>query len=167
MIDLCTIPDTSVRHALKEYRLIQGLHSALSPKGSSTFLAYRCIGYPQPLRRYTVNARSRHPLGKIRLRCRIGNLKSEVTCYVIDADTSYNLLLGWSWIHANWIVPFTLHQCFKYVEDDTTVQTVFAEKQPSKGVENYFTDALLYLSLIHIWRCRRSTLCRSRWSPYH
>ena len=23
------------------------------------------------------------------------------------------------------------------------------------------------LSLIHIWRCRRSTLCRSRWSPYH
>ena len=26
---------------------------------------------------------------------------------------------------------------------------------------------LLNLSLIHIWRCRRSTLCRSRWSPYH
>ena len=25
----------------------------------------------------------------------------------------------------------------------------------------------LNLSLIHIWRCRRSTLCRSRWSPYH
>eukprot|EP00826_Nyctotherus_ovalis_P014261 TRINITY_DN13956_c0_g3_i2.p4 TRINITY_DN13956_c0_g3~~TRINITY_DN13956_c0_g3_i2.p4 ORF type:complete len:102 (+),score=30.05 TRINITY_DN13956_c0_g3_i2:424-729(+) len=23
------------------------------------------------------------------------------------------------------------------------------------------------LSLIHICRCRRSTLCRSRWSPYH
>jgi len=54
------------------------------------------------------------------------------------------LLLGWPWIHANWIVPSTLHQCFKYVEGDTTVQTVFAEKQPFKGVENYFTDALLY-----------------------
>ena len=27
--------------------------------------------------------------------------------------------------------------------------------------------ALADLSLIHIWRCRRSTLCRSRWSPYH
>ena len=25
----------------------------------------------------------------------------------------------------------------------------------------------LSLSLIHIWRCRRSYLCRSRWSPYH
>ena len=35
-----------------------------------------------------------------------------------------------------------------------------------------FFGAALYwsqdsLSLIHIWRCRRSTLCRSRWSPYH
>ena len=28
-------------------------------------------------------------------------------------------------------------------------------------------DFVLDLSLIHIWRCRRSTLCRSRWSPYH
>ena len=25
----------------------------------------------------------------------------------------------------------------------------------------------LILSLIHIWRCRRYSLCRSRWSPYH
>jgi len=67
-----------------------------------------------------------------------------VTCYVIDANTSYNLLLGWPWIHANWIVPSTLHQCFKYVEDDATVWTIFAEKQPFKGVKNYFIDALLY-----------------------
>ena len=26
---------------------------------------------------------------------------------------------------------------------------------------------LIYLSLIHIWRCRRRLRCRSRWSPYH
>ena len=25
----------------------------------------------------------------------------------------------------------------------------------------------LMLSLIHIWRCRRYAVCRSRWSPYH
>ena len=29
------------------------------------------------------------------------------------------------------------------------------------------TCLVMLLSLIHIWRCRRSTLCRSRWSPYH
>ena len=28
-------------------------------------------------------------------------------------------------------------------------------------------NSIFPLSLIHIWRCRRSTLCRSRWSPYH
>ena len=26
---------------------------------------------------------------------------------------------------------------------------------------------IMDLSLIHIWRCRRSYACRSRWSPYH
>jgi len=34
------------------------------------------------------------PMGKIKLKCQIRGLRSEVTCYVIDADTSYNLLLG-------------------------------------------------------------------------
>jgi len=28
--------------------------------------------------------------------------------------------------------------------DDTVVRTIFAEVQPFKGVENYFTDSLLY-----------------------
>ena len=31
----------------------------------------------------------------------------------------------------------------------------------------YFTHIISNLSLIHIWRCRRYSLCRSRWSPYH
>jgi len=53
-IDRCTIPDTSVRCALKEYRLIQGPHSALFPKGSSTFLAYHCISCLQSLLRYMI-----------------------------------------------------------------------------------------------------------------
>ena len=29
------------------------------------------------------------------------------------------------------------------------------------------THTHTHLSLIHIWRCRRITGCRSRWSPYH
>ena len=43
---------------------------------------------------YDFNVRSSHLLGKIRLRCQIRDLKTEIMCYVIDADTSYNLLLG-------------------------------------------------------------------------
>jgi len=42
---------------------------------------------------YGFNANGTRPIGKIKLRCQIV-LKSEVTCYVIDADPSYNLLLG-------------------------------------------------------------------------
>src|SRR3954462_2599772 len=64
--------------------------------------------------------------------------------YVIDMDTSYNLLLGWPWIHRNHIMPSTLHQVMKYVDDQGQVRTLVAEQRPFKGVENYFTDALLY-----------------------
>ena len=40
---------------------------------------------------------------------------------------------------------------------------------PSRGrvYSTCVRSVMLHLSLIHIWRCRRSTLCRSRWSPYH
>ena len=42
---------------------------------------------------YGFNVNGTRPMRKIKLRCQIGDLKSEVTCYVIDAGTSYNLLL--------------------------------------------------------------------------
>src|SRR5436853_2139741 len=90
------------------------------------------------------NANSTRPMGKIRLRCQIGDLKSEVTVYIIDADTSYNLLLGRPWIHKNHIVPSTLHQVMKYVDAEGQVRTLVAEQHPFKGVENHFTDSLLY-----------------------
>src|SRR3954464_1726536 len=90
------------------------------------------------------NANSTRPMGKIKLRCQIGDLKTELAVYVIDADTSYNLLLGRPWIHRNHIVPSTLHQVMKYLDDQGQVRTLVVEQCPFKGVENYFTDALLY-----------------------
>ena len=42
---------------------------------------------------YDFNTNGTCPMGKIKLKCQIGDLRSEVMCYVIDADTSYNLLL--------------------------------------------------------------------------
>ena len=44
------------------------------------------------------------------------------------------MLLGRPWIHANWIMPSTLHQCLNGVYRETTIQ----------GGENYFTNAFLY-----------------------
>ena len=43
---------------------------------------------------YGFNANGTRPMGKIKLKCQIGDLRFEVTCYVIDSDTSYSLLLG-------------------------------------------------------------------------
>ena len=99
---------------------------------------------------YGFNANGSRPLGKIRLKCQIGSLKSEVTCYVIDAETSYNLLLGRPWIHGNFIIPSTLHQVMKYAGQDGEIKTLIAEKQPFKGVENYFTDSVHYRDSLEI-----------------
>jgi len=93
---------------------------------------------------YDFNANGTRQMGKIKLRCQIGDLKSEVTCYVIDADTFYNLLLGRLLIHSNSIIPSTLHQVMKYADERGRVRTLIAEKYPFKGVENYFTDFHLY-----------------------
>ena len=52
--------------------------------------------------------------------------------HVIDAKTSYNVLLGRPWLHENGVILLTLHQCFKFyrervkkVEADTKVVFVF------------------------------------------
>ena len=71
---------------------------------------------------YGFNANGTRPMGKIKLKCQIGDLKSEVTCYVIDADTSYNLLLRRPWIHRNSIIPSTLHQVMKYIDGSGKVR---------------------------------------------
>ena len=76
-------------------------------------------------------------LGKIKLKCQIGDLKSKVICYVIDADTSYNLLLGHSWIHHSSIVPSTFHQLMKYANEEREVRTLIAEKHSFKGVNSF------------------------------
>ncbi|KAJ6833312.1 uncharacterized protein M6B38_340515 [Iris pallida] len=86
-----------------------------------------------------------YPLGKIRLKCQIGDLKTEATCYVIEVDTPYNILLGRQWIHDYMIVPSTLYQYFKYVNRHGFVRTEFVDIDPFKGIESYYSsEACLY-----------------------
>ncbi|KAL0462153.1 UNVERIFIED_CONTAM: hypothetical protein Slati_0102900 [Sesamum latifolium] len=42
------------------------------------------------------------------------DMVSTALFHVIDAKTSYNMLLGRPWLHENAVVPSTWHQCFKY-----------------------------------------------------
>ena len=68
-----------------------------------------------------------------------------------------NSIVTWSVCHSQWrlrLAGWSHAQC----PDATAVAPppdAMRKRSPSS------------LSLIHIWRCRRSTLCRSRWSPYH
>lgn len=85
------------------------------------------------------NANGCKPLEKLKLKCQIGDLKVEVTCYVIDVDTFYNL-----WKAMNPPQPHpslyitSMHEASKWRRECKE------EKKPFKGVENYSTDALLY-----------------------
>ena len=65
--------------------------------------------------------------------------------YVRRSNTSLlGPVMGALQIHRNIIVPSTLHQCMKYVDNDDDVKIVVAERHPFKGVENYFTDSILH-----------------------
>ena len=43
----------------------------------------------------------------------------------------------------------------------------FTDILATRAISRSYFYGKLNLSLIHIWRCRRSYACRSRWSPYH
>ncbi|XXG41783.1 hypothetical protein AAC387_Pa01g2181 [Persea americana] len=68
----------------------------------------------------------------------------KATLHVVKTRACYNILLGRRWLHDYAIVLSTLHQCFKYIDDDGNVHRVFADAKPFKGKEVYFPDAAMY-----------------------
>ena len=64
------------------------------------------------------NQEGQRVISMIRLDVAIDELKARPLFHVINLKTSYNLLLGQLWIHGNGVVPFTLHQCFKYCDGE-------------------------------------------------
>ncbi|KAG9447596.1 hypothetical protein H6P81_013724 [Aristolochia fimbriata] len=70
-------------------------------------------------------------------------MTSHILFHVIDARTSYNILLGRPWLHNNKVVPSTFHQCFKYYQDGEE-KTVFADECPFTEAEASFADAKYY-----------------------
>jgi hypothetical protein len=64
-------------------------------------------------------------------------------CYIIEAKTSYDLLLEKTWLHENGVVPSTLHQCFKYSHGGE-VKCVVDIKESFSIEESYYTDVRFY-----------------------
>ncbi|KAL0395320.1 UNVERIFIED_CONTAM: hypothetical protein Slati_4498200 [Sesamum latifolium] len=60
------------------------------------------------------NQGGQRAVGIIRLQLTMEDMVSTALLHIIDAKTSYNMLLGHLWLHENAVVPSTWHQCFKY-----------------------------------------------------
>ena len=100
--------------------------------------------------------------------------------YITFRETTYNQFITYS---RAWFCEWTFSLAHSYNEYDIfdrifgsvpiiciiswsltipiALNTIIARTPYDRKITTQF------LSLIHIWRCRRSTLCRSRWSPYH
>ncbi|TYK01673.1 ty3-gypsy retrotransposon protein [Cucumis melo var. makuwa] len=89
------------------------------------------------------NQGSQRVIGMVRLELIIGDLKASALFHVIDSRTTYKLLLGRPWIHRNGVVTSTLHQCFKFYQDD--VKNVEIDSNPFSEVKSHFADAKFYL----------------------
>jgi hypothetical protein len=88
------------------------------------------------------NSGGQGSLGSILLDIDIQGFLTQVNCHVIDAPTSYNLLLGRPWLHRYKVVPSTAHQCFKYCKDGIQ-RRVAADMKPFAVTETYFAQGIM------------------------
>ncbi|KAL0406360.1 UNVERIFIED_CONTAM: hypothetical protein Slati_3949900 [Sesamum latifolium] len=72
------------------------------------------------------------------------DMVSTALFHVIDAKTSYNMLLGRPWLHENAVVPSTWYQCFKYYRNGI-VKKVLGDSKPFTEAESHFADAKYYI----------------------
>ena len=79
----------------------------------------------------------------IHLELIIGELTSNILFHVIDAKTTYSMLLGRPWIHGNGIVSSTLHQCFKFLQSG--IKKVNADLKTFVETESHFADSNFYV----------------------
>ncbi|KAG9444838.1 hypothetical protein H6P81_016178 [Aristolochia fimbriata] len=91
------------------------------------------------------NKEGQRTLNMISIKLHIGDMVAETPFQVIDSRTSYNLLLDRLWLHANGVVPSTLHQCFKYWENGEQ-KTMYADESLFTEAEASFADAKFYLT---------------------
>jgi hypothetical protein len=90
------------------------------------------------------NQNSQKALGAITLNLQCGSLKAPTKFYVIDAETSYRTLLSRPWLHSNQVIPSTLHQCLKYIENGKQ-KRIDGDVKPFGVHEIKFNDAQYFL----------------------
>ncbi|KAB5519123.1 hypothetical protein DKX38_023442 [Salix brachista] len=113
--------------------------------------------FPSHLMIQGFNQGGQNAIGKIRLAMHIEDMESNALFHVIDAKTTYNMLLGRPWIHENGIISSTLHQCFKYCRNGQ-VRKIMADTDPFTIAEAHFADAKFYFKSNMMEELRSSPL---------
>ncbi|KAL0405958.1 UNVERIFIED_CONTAM: hypothetical protein Slati_3909700 [Sesamum latifolium] len=90
------------------------------------------------------NQRGQRVVSIIRMQLIMEDMVSTALFHVIDAKTSYNMLLSRPWLHGNVVVPSTWHQCFKYCRNGV-VKKVLDDNKLFTEVESHFADAKYYI----------------------
>lgn len=89
---------------------------------------------------HSFNQKGQMAVGSFQTALSIEGHRTEVLFHVIDAPTTYNALLGRPWLHANYIVPSTLHQCFKFYKGGKQDREQ-ADPNPFTEAEAHLADA--------------------------
>ncbi|KAL0313481.1 UNVERIFIED_CONTAM: Transposon Tf2-12 polyprotein [Sesamum radiatum] len=90
------------------------------------------------------NQGGQRAVGIIRMQLTMEDMVSTALFHVIDAKTSYNMLLGRPWLHENAVVASTWHQCFKYC-CNSVVKKVLGDSKPFTEAESHYADAKYYI----------------------
>jgi len=87
------------------------------------------------------NLKGQHIIGMTYVELTMGDSSISSIFHVIDAKTSYKLLLGRPWLYEHGIVAFTLHQCPKYYRGERKINS---NAKPFTKVESHFVDARFF-----------------------
>ena len=94
-------------------------------------------------------------------------------CIVSKMQIFYKMLISYDDVRMNHVNIYYYNKKLirsaiiaKLTDTDHQIK-LDAERQVWSSDPRLSTRCDPALSLIHIWRCRRYAVCRSRWSPYH
>ena len=78
------------------------------------------------------------------MKVELHDLYIDALFHVIDADTSFNALLGQPWLYTSKAIASTLHQCLKYTNKHGNEKMVQGDANPFHGEDVNFADAKFY-----------------------
>ncbi|OVA03740.1 hypothetical protein BVC80_1199g22 [Macleaya cordata] len=94
---------------------------------------------------YGFGGHTQDTMGQVNLDVKIGPIHASTTFHIIDADTSYHVLLGRPWLHKHKVIPSTYHQCAKVIVKGKEYR-ITASESPFSPEEAHLADATFYHS---------------------